>query len=354
MIRKLFLGLSLLAGSALLGVCALWCAQGAREDLARPAKRVRLVCRFDGSGDPHVLELAREVMRERLKAMEAAEITVERRGQSEVVAEFRPLLADSVNLEGELGHWLAARGELRFLVAASSADFARPGSPLNGEREKFESWCRSHPNDSLDAFHALAPEAGGPARGLWWGTWIREPSDDTDPISAPTTAAERNPIPLLAPKAEWTFGGADLQSVRMAEDERGHPAVAFAIQSDRASAFGDFTASIVNEGLAIVLDGDIIMLATVQSRMPGSVIINGGAAGFTMNETRRLVALLRSGSLPSNPLLVASEQVPAARSWRWLLLAVVSFVSAVSALALAVLAVRSVRTKPVAVSEKWS
>ena len=90
----------------------------------------------------------------------------------------------------------------------------------------------------------------------------------------------------------------------------GLPAAGFTIRAGvDASNFGKFTASNINQSLAILLDDQIQSLANIRSRIPGRGVITGGSDGFTQEELRRLIAVIRSGSLPVKPVLDSGHEV---------------------------------------------
>lgn len=73
------------------------------------------------------------------------------------------------------------------------------------------------------------------------------------------------------------------------------PVVAFEINRESATAFGNFTASNVNRRMAIVLDGNIVTAPTLQSRISDSGQITGIGS---LDEASDIAVVLRSGSLP--------------------------------------------------------
>src|SRR5262249_17827284 len=60
---------------------------------------------------------------------------------------------------------------------------------------------------------------------------------------------------------------------------------------------------------AIVVDGEIVTAPTVNSKLPGGGIIEGGAQGFTKKEVKELIVILRAGELPATPELVSRATV---------------------------------------------
>src|SRR5262249_10786218 len=116
---------------------------------------------------------------------------------------------------------------------------------------------------------------------------------------------------LVLPPPEWIFTGNDLEAVSLDRDGLGYPALHFEMAQDKRSAVRAFTEKHIQDGMAIVLNGEIATLATIQDKLPGQGIINGGASGFTMKEVQDLVTVLRSGSLRIKPTLLDKARVGA-------------------------------------------
>lgn len=343
MLRKIFFSSLFLFAALLLAGAAWYWLGGVREELDRPADHTRLVFRFEGPLDDRALATCADVWRARLRSINAIEFSVERNGEREVELEFRPWREDENHAHADMLRLLSAQGMLRFLRQAEAQDFNRAGTTLETESAKVEAWRDAHADEPIDTFDRLAPEAGGPVPKLQWYP-RRQVQGET---------GRRPVIPLVEPKDEWVFRGRDLASASYASDDRGQPALGFELVPQRAPAFGDFTESIVNRGLAIVIDGEVVTLATVQARLPGSGLVNGGVRGFTLHEVRDLIALLRAGELPAKPALVSEMHVTASRGAIGWPLALVSFASAIAALAMIWMALRTMR-KPRVSSEPES
>ncbi len=204
-------------------------------------------------------------------------------------------------------------GDMQFLLAANPENVRALGSDLSVEQKKLDDWRAAHPEEPIEEFNRLTPEQGGPVAGLRWHPHrIR-----SDEVEIPY--AQRQMIPLYLPRPldpgadrdAWVFTGNDLQTVGQQYDKMGYPAVSFEMTPDKRIAFGDFTQAHINDGMAIVLNGEIATLATIRGRLPGTGIIEGGGAGFTQKEVKELVTVLRSGSLRIKPELVDKSRVGA-------------------------------------------
>jgi protein-export membrane protein SecD len=196
-------------------------------------------------------------------------------------------------------------GDLQFLLAANATNVAQLGTDLTREQQKVNEWRKAHPGESLDGFNRLAPEEGGPAKGLRW-----YPAKlDEDQPEVPYD--QRTLVPLIVSPEPWVFSGDDLDSVGMSADGNGYPAVAFEFKAEKKTPFGDFTEAHLQEGLAIVLNGEVASVATIQSKLPGSGQITGGPAGYKPKEAQELITVLRSGSLRIKPVLLDKARVGA-------------------------------------------
>lgn len=204
-------------------------------------------------------------------------------------------------------------GDMQFLLAAGPEDVRALGSDLGTEQKKLDDWRAKHPDDPIDDFNRLTPEQGGPVADLRWHPYMIKSQEAEIPY------AQRQMLPLMIPRPmdpslsrdAWNFTGADLNAVGMQPDSLGYPAVSFEMAADKRIAFGDFTQAHIRDGMAIVLNGEIATLATINSRLPGSGIIEGGAGGFTQKEVTDLITVLRSGSLRVKPQLIDKSRVGA-------------------------------------------
>lgn len=204
-------------------------------------------------------------------------------------------------------------GDMQFLLAAGADDVRALGGDIATEQKKLDDWRAKHPDDPIDDFNRLTPEQGGPIADLRWHPYLIKSKEAEIPY------AQRQMVPLMIPRPTdpsvprdaWIFSGGDLNAVGMQPDQYGYPAVSFDMASEKKIAFGDFTQAHIRDGMAIVLNGEIATLATINSRLPGSGIIEGGAGGFTQQEVKDLISVLRSGSLRIKPQLIDKSRVGA-------------------------------------------
>jgi preprotein translocase subunit SecD len=97
-------------------------------------------------------------------------------------------------------------------------------------------------------------------------------------------------------KAAAPVSGRDLRSARPSLDENNRPAVSFTLTPAGSRKFGNLTGSNIGRPLAIVLDGRVQSVATIESRITTDGRISGS---FSQQEVQNLSLILRSGSLPA-------------------------------------------------------
>ncbi len=79
-------------------------------------------------------------------------------------------------------------------------------------------------------------------------------------------------------------------------DHLGLPAIGFTVADDQREDFGDYTESLKNRKLAILVDGKIITLPEVRGRLGIGGVISGGRDGFTEERVNELIASIRAGT----------------------------------------------------------
>jgi preprotein translocase subunit SecD len=90
--------------------------------------------------------------------------------------------------------------------------------------------------------------------------------------------------------------GSDLRSADSNQDENGRPDVNFTLTGEGGRRFAAFTGSHVGDKLAVVLDGRVKSVATIQEQIHDTGRITGS---FSPEETQDLALTLRSGALPA-------------------------------------------------------
>jgi preprotein translocase subunit SecD len=97
-------------------------------------------------------------------------------------------------------------------------------------------------------------------------------------------------------RASPAVAGTDVRSARQSIDEFNRPAVAFTLTPDAAERFGRFTEQHVGRGLATVVDGRVISVATILGRIDGE----GQIVGLGREELMEQVIALNAGALPAD------------------------------------------------------
>jgi preprotein translocase subunit SecD len=113
------------------------------------------------------------------------------------------------------------------------------------------------------------------------------------------------------------FGGDQIQSASIGQDQNGGLAVDFVLKNDGpqsgAQLFATFTSQHIGEYFAVTLDGVVITAPVINGAIPnGQVqITSGGIGGFPAAEANNLVTVLKFGSLPFPIKELSSEQISA-------------------------------------------
>jgi preprotein translocase subunit SecD len=112
------------------------------------------------------------------------------------------------------------------------------------------------------------------------------------------------PNPLTGKPFKTILTGADFISAQaeVASYDPNQWVVIFELSDEAAVIFGDYTETHVGEPLAIVLDGLVLSIPVIQSRLGSQGSISGN---FTQAQAEQLAAQLRAGALPL-PLTLAS------------------------------------------------
>lgn len=116
--------------------------------------------------------------------------------------------------------------------------------------------------------------------------------------------AEGQTNPLTGKPFKTILTGADFISTaaEVASYDPNQWVINFELSEEAAAIFGDYTESHIGEPLGIVLDGRILSIPIIQSRLDSQGSISGN---FTQAEAEQLAAQLRAGALPLS-LTVAS------------------------------------------------
>ena len=114
---------------------------------------------------------------------------------------------------------------------------------------------------------------------------------------------ERDPgKSFYAVRRAASLSGRHLRTVMWSRDPAGRPAVGFTLNNEGADRFATLTESNIGKQLAIVLDGIVQSAPQIETRIESSGIIQGGTKGFTSEQVRDLILVLRSGALPARTI----------------------------------------------------
>ena len=136
------------------------------------------------------------------------------------------------------------------------------------------------------------------------------PSSDygTESNPGPRVATAGQPLPT---SPDPLFGGDQVRSANVAQDQQGRRVVSFALNDQGGKLFGEYTTAHVGEFFAIVLDGNVISAPSINEPITGGSgqISGGGLGGFAKAEADELVNVLRFGSLPFPVEELASDTI---------------------------------------------
>ena len=212
---------------------------------------------------------------------------------------------------------LSSIGRLEFRIAPRSLPAALD-TDLGQEEQELIEFLDSLPEEqrtrNVDLSHLTAELVLG-ERSFRWIPISEKYEVDFQKYNSPQVANDRaGPYFMMIrySEVEGEFvTGESIANVGASSDPNsGLPAVAFSVNPGRdASNFGKMTGN--NEGtpMAIILDGEIQSAPNIDSKITTSGIITGGSNGFTQEELRRLIAVIRSGSLPQKPVLYSENEI---------------------------------------------
>jgi preprotein translocase subunit SecD len=145
-----------------------------------------------------------------------------------------------------------------------------------------------------------------------------EPGSDTaaaatttnavDPCNSELTATDASEAPITNPSTGQPFTtvmtGAGLQAAAAQLDQSGRWTIQFELTTEGGAIFGPYTASHIQQPMAIVLDGEVLSAPTIQAQLDTGGTITGN---FNEESAKQLALQLRSGALPI-PLRVESTE----------------------------------------------
>ncbi len=109
-------------------------------------------------------------------------------------------------------------------------------------------------------------------------------------------------------EAEPIVSSRDLESARVGVDASNKPAIRFHLDRAGAEKFGDFTGRHIGRQVAIVLNGEVETVPTIQGKVGADGLIQGR---FTAQEADELAGVLTAGALPASLRVLREVQIPA-------------------------------------------
>ncbi len=219
----------------------------------------RFILRFSEAGLEarirRAVDQAIEVIRRRLDELGMTEATIQQQGPERIIVQA-PGMKDPAMLKRAVGQ----TARLTFQLLCEAQPTGQPG-------ERVPAGCVEMPGSK------------DPSRRYWVQTSRRA-----------------------------TVEGADLVDAQPAFDSRtGEPIVTFRFNQKGALLFGKLTQKNVGKPFAIVLDGKVVSAPVIQTPILGG---SGQISGrFTVEETKLLAIILRSGALPAKLTIVEERTV---------------------------------------------
>lgn len=193
-------------------------------------------------------------------------------------------------------------GRLEFHLIAAEED----AIDIAAERAKLETFLAGKEIDDRVELPADIPSTRDPNVVFRWAPNEERVDADGKPLR---TAAR---FDLLRIDKNYEFRGEDLSRTFFSQDRSGLPAVGFEFSDVKKGLFGTYTKDHKGRQLAILLDGKIATAPQIKSEIPGSGIIQGPPGlGFTTQEVKELLVVLRSGSLRVKPILESETTIGA-------------------------------------------
>ncbi len=219
----------------------------------------RFILRYTQAGLEHriksALEQAIEIIRRRLDELNMTEATIQQQGADRIIVQA-PGVKDPATLKQAVGQTARLTFQLLCDTQPTGADANRPPPGC-----------------------VALPDANNPQRIYWVKTSRRA-----------------------------TVEGADLVDAQPSFDGRtGEPVVTFRFNQKGALKFARLTQANVGKPFAIILDGKVVSAPVIQTPILGGT---GQISGrFTVEETRVMSAVLRSGALPAKLVVVEERTV---------------------------------------------
>lgn len=158
-----------------------------------------------------------------------------------------------------------------------------------------DAWFATHPSASWEDYARVSESEGGAPPPTRWYPYVSRRSDPGASY-----------VELLG-RVEPTFDSRDIETVEPSFDELGLPALRIELREQSKKAFTDWTRRIRGCQMAVVVQGRLLLFATVNDVLPGSFVISGGAGGFSRDEVDDLRQSLTARPLPVSMRFVRYE-----------------------------------------------
>ncbi|MFO0984088.1 MAG: protein translocase subunit SecD [Planctomycetota bacterium] len=284
LIKPMTLGLDLAGGTYL------------RYSVADALKKVGAV----QGEDP--LQSVMDILRARVDNLGIKETTIRSQGADEIIVELPGSSeAEAVGVQKVI----ESQGRLEFRLQA----YDEPGIDPEAMRKQLDDYLNKLPeaergNRNLDLSKLTENVHSKQASYRWLPMSERymrgHYGKNYDPKRIDWVLVKQDPA--------YDLNGGDLENVYPGDDA-GKPAVAFAIKAQKAPVMGKFTRENMHRGIVVVLDGEVESVAEIQGEITDHGQINGGSQGFTQDEVKHLMTVLKSGALPLKPALQSRNQI---------------------------------------------
>lgn len=227
--------------------------------------------------DTAALDITRQILENRANALGVSEIVMQIAGQCRIVAEF-----PGIRNPEEVVAALQQTALLEFVDMGTN--------PMI---------------DGAEIVTDYDPARAGP------GGTIASPAPGGAPVASPTPQVDATPAAGATPAPQvfnTVMTGAALDAVGVQPGSLGGSfEISFTLKPEAAKVFADFTATHIDQYLAIVLDKKVISAPVIKSAITdGQGVIQGG---FTSESANALAVQLRYGSLPVPVKVVESRTV---------------------------------------------
>ena len=271
-------------------------------------------------GNPSlVAEQVKNIVAERLDIYGLKEISIAIQGQNRMVVQV-PGAAQDVE---QIRYQVEQAGQMDFMLVAKDALQTEPNikeiqATERRYQQEYRAWVAQKREFDAKAAAEGKTDAAFPGAKPQEPEFIVMPKVESEVTTGPGGSVKSTP---KAVKSRWGLdytvlhnreqdkvSGNLLSRAVETYDENARPAVAFGFRTEGANKFAMLTGPNVGRDLAIALDGKIRQQANIKSKISGSGQLTGG---FTSQEVRGIVTLLKGGSLPTKPQLISQSTVGA-------------------------------------------